>query len=216
MTEQRFQPGESVVLRYITRLDGVPGMTWPFRVVRDDAEFLVLYLPKGATGMTWERLPGGGRRLVETAWRRDMLRLMFPGRPYSIWLFWEGDEHRFQAYYVNFEEPFRRTPIGFDTNDHALDIVVQPDLSWAWKDLDEFEGLIASGEYSPEFGDSVRSAAAGVIETIEARGAPFGDGWDAWRPPPGWERPVLHPSWRDEPATLWERRAWAYLKALPA
>lgn len=156
---RRFAPGDEVVLRYITRIDAVPGMTWPCRVVRDDEELLVLYVPRETIGMTWRRLPGAARELVETPWRRDMLRLMFPGLPYSVWLFWEGEDRAFTGYYVNFEEPFRRTPIGFDTNDHALDIVVAPDFRWMWKDRDEFEALVADGEHSGPFGESVREAA---------------------------------------------------------
>lgn len=212
VNEPRWQPGDEVVLRYITRLDAAPGMTWPARVVRDD-DLLALYVPRGTTAMAWHQPPGEPRRLVEREWRRDMLRLMFPGEAHSVWCFWEGDERRFTSYYVNLEEPFRRTAIGFDTNDHALDIVVTPDLAWAWKDMDEFEGLVARGVYSPEFGEAVRAEAGRVIRDIEARRAPFGAGWDAWTPPPGWGPPRLHPRWREEPAVPWERRAWAYRDA---
>lgn len=42
---------------------------------------------------------------------------------------------RADARYVNIEEPWQRTPIGFDSRDHLLDIVVTVDLStWHWKD----------------------------------------------------------------------------------
>jgi len=208
--ERRFEPGNEVVLRYITRMDGVPGMSWPAFVVRDEADLLALYIPRGTTCMRWETPAGGQRRLVEGDWRRDTLRLMFPGRGYSVWLFWEGEPRAFTTYYVNFEEPFRRTPIGFDTNDHALDIVVALDFAWRWKDLDEFEGLITSGNFSEEFGAAVRVAAEDVVRIIEGRGSPFGDGWESWLPPESWGLPAIHPRWRDEPATLWERREWAY------
>jgi hypothetical protein len=210
-----FRPGEAVVLRYITRIDGVPGMTWPYRVVQDDDDVLALWLPRGSKGMLWRNSPGQPRELVEGDWRRDTLRLMFPGLAYSIWLFWEGDEHRFTTYYVNFEEPFRRTPVGFDTNDHALDIMVAPDLSWQWKDLEEFEGLITSGHFSPEFGATVRATANEVLARVETKDAPFDGCWLDWHAPEGWEPPVLNARWRDEPATLWERRTWAYPLAKP-
>jgi hypothetical protein len=215
MTTQPFQPGDEVVLRYITRLDGRVGMSWPFRVVRDDPELVALYIPTGATYMQWQTPPGGTRELVEARWRRDVLRLMFPGEAYSIWLFWEGEPRSFTTYYVNFEEPFRRTPVGFDTNDHTLDIMVAPDFSWAWKDRDDFEGLITSGHFSSAFGEEVRRKAAQAVEVIEARAGVFAQGWEAWLPPPGWATPVLHPRWREEPATLWERREWAYPLAQP-
>ena len=214
----RFQPGDEVVVRYITRMDGTVGMTWPYRVVRDDADLLALYIPTGATYMQWHTPEGGTRQLVEARWRRDVLRLMFPGKPYSIWLFWEGSPgpRRFTTYYVNFEEPFRRTEIGFDTNDHTLDILVAPDLSWRWKDRDDFDGLIASGNFSTEFGAEVEAAAREAVTLIESRLSPFCDAWDRWSCPEEWGTPALHPHWRDVPATLWERREWAYPLARPA
>lgn len=212
MEPHHWEPGEEVVLRYITRVDGVPGMTWPARVVQD-GDVLALYVARGTPVMTWRRGADGQRELVEQAWRRDMLRLMFPGQAHSVWLFWEGDARHFARYYVNMEEPFRRTAIGVDTNDHALDIVVEPDLAWAWKDLEEFEALVAGGSYSVEFGEAVRKEAAAVVEEIEGGRWPFTSGWACWAPPPEWTIPRLHPRWQEEPAALWERRRWAYRDA---
>ena len=166
--------------------------------------------------MLWRTAPGQPRELVEGDWRRDTLRLMFPGKPYSIWLFWEGEPRAFTTYYVNFEEPFRRTPVGFDTNDHTLDIVVAPDLKWAWKDRDDFAGLIASGHFSAEFGEAVEEAARGVLALVESAAPPFDGSWCEWDCPPTWELPALHPRWREEPATQWERREWAYPLAWPS
>lgn len=205
-----WEPGAEVVLRYITRLDGRVGMSWPFRVVQDNADLLALYLPRGGTFMRWHTPPGGTRDLIEGEWRRDVLRLMYPGKGYSIWLFWEGDDRLFTSYYVNFEEPFRRTAIGVDTNDHTLDIVVKPDFSWTWKDEADFEKTIESGTFSAEFGEFVRSEAESVLAAIESRGSPFGDPWRAWSPPAEWATPILNSRWRDVPPTLWERHNWAY------
>ncbi len=207
---KRFQPGEAVVLRYLTRMDTAVGMTWPFYVVRDDDDLLALYLPQGGTFMRWNTPSGGRRELVEGSWRRDTLRLMFPGRPYSIWLFWEGAGRPFTTYYVNFEEPFRRTAIGFDTNDHTLDIMVAPDLTWKWKDREDFDALVANGTFSVEFGQSVEEAARGVLRLIEEKGSPFSDRWSEWVPPSDWSVPSIHPAWRDVAPVGWERREWAY------
>jgi len=206
---RRWQPGDEVVLRYITRLDSQPGMTWAAQVVRDD-DLLALYVPRGTPLMAWRRHADGTRELVEQEWRRDMLRLMFPGEGHSVWCFWEGQERRFTSYYVNLEEPFRRTPIGIDTNDHALDIVVAPDLTWSWKDLDEFEGLVASGAYGAEFGECVRAEALRVIRDIETAAPPFDAGWERWAPPREWGIPRLNPLWQEVEAVPWERRRWAY------
>jgi hypothetical protein len=110
----------------------------------------------------------------------------------------------------NLEEPFRRTPIGFDTNDHTLDIVVTPDLQWSWKDELLLEEQASRGEYSAGLVEAIRGEAALVIATIESRGSPFTDGWEDWRPDSTWPTPRLADTWNTEPAALWERRAWAY------
>jgi hypothetical protein len=213
---RRFEPGESVVLRYITRFDSQPGMSWPYRVVEDRDDLLALYIPKGAQYARWGRppQPGAPRGPLELdGWRRDVLRLMFPGKGHSIWLFWERDDggkREFTSYYVNMEEPFRRTEIGFDTNDHTLDIIVRPDLSWQWKDEEQFEGLLAAGRYTREFGEFVRAEGLSAVDLIEGRRSPFGDGWETWEPPGEWEPPSLPGNWKDVPARVWERRDWAY------
>ncbi|MCA9856986.1 MAG: DUF402 domain-containing protein, partial [Dehalococcoidia bacterium] len=133
MTEARWQPGDEVVLRYITRQER-PGMSWPARVVEDRDDLLALFIPNGAVTKQWRGVRDSmgqpvTRELVDIPWRRDTLRLMYPGEDYSIWLSWrdEDGERVFHGYYINVEEPFRRTPIGVDTNDHTLDVVVQPD-----------------------------------------------------------------------------------------
>ena len=211
-TVRRWQPGDVAVLRYITRTDARPGATWPCRLVDDRDDLLALYIAQGTTFKEWQPSPGApDRRLEDTHWRGDVLRLMFPGRWHSIWLFWRSDEQRsFRGYYVNFEEPFRRSAIGFDTNDHALDLLVAPDLTWSWKDVDDFEDRVRRGLYSAPFAAAVRAEAQRGIAAIESRASPFCDGWEEWRPDPVWEVPRLPPTWETAPVAQWERRAWAY------
>lgn len=211
---RRFRPGETAVVRYITRQGSQPGMSWPYHVIEDSDELVALYIPAGATYMRWGSPPPGQARgsLEPAEWRRDVLRLMLPGRQHSTWLFWSHEEGRrgFSAYYVNLEEPFRRTGIGFDTNDHTLDIVVTPALQWRWKDEEQFEALVRSGQYSAEFARSVRAEGEEMVRRIEGRLPPFGDGWEAFEPDPAWGLPELPAGWYDEPVAPWERRAWAY------
>jgi hypothetical protein len=202
--------GEDGVLRYITR-DGRPGMTWGCRVVVDCPDLLALYLPKETPHKRWRPGPAGPE-LTDSAWWANTLRLMFPERAHSVWLTW-GPDAEFVGFYVNLEEPFRRTAIGFDTNDHTLDIVVTPDLRWSWKDEQLLEGQARDGNYSAELIAEIRQEAASVINMIEFRGAPFSDGWDRWRPDPAWPTPVLPATWNSEPAALWDRRRWAYPRA---
>src|SRR5437867_1553548 len=100
-----WRSGDVVALRYITRA-GAPGMSWPMRVVRDTDDLVALFVPQGTLHKRWD----AARRLVDVAWRHDTLRLMFPGAHHSVWLFW--DRPAFTGWYVNLEEPFRRTAIG--------------------------------------------------------------------------------------------------------
>ncbi len=208
-----FSPGQVVALRYITRADATVGMTWPARVVEDSDDLLALWIPAGAEYRAWHTPPGEPRRLVPATWRRETLRLMFPGRAHSIWCTWEGPERTFRLFYVNLEEPFRRTPIGFDTNDHTLDVIAWPNLRWEWKDLEDFEALVRSGVFTPPFAAAVRAEAESVIADIEARRGVFASAWPAWRPPPHWTIPALPAGWNEVPPVPWERRDWAYRPA---
>ncbi|CAM5283882.1 hypothetical protein SFUMM280S_03889 [Streptomyces fumanus] len=51
---------------------------------------------------------------------------------------------------MNLEEPLTRWAVGVDSEDHFLDLTVQPDRSWLWRDEDEFaqaqrDGLMELG-----------------------------------------------------------------------
>jgi hypothetical protein len=219
------QPGETVVLRYLTR-DGRPGMCWPAVAVEDRDDLLALWIPEGATYKQWRlQRPSGDapegtpplRTLVDGEWRRDTLRLMFPGAHHSIWLSWDRTEagRAFHGYYVNLEEPFRRTSVGFDTNDHALDVVVAPDLTWTWKDEDELERRAQSGIYYPDFAARVRAEGERAIAILEERRFPFTGDYVDWAPEPSWGIPGLLDGWDTAPPALWPDRLRAYADASP-
>jgi len=218
---ERWQPGDEVVLRYITRQER-PGMSWPARVVEDRDDLLALYIPEGATTKQWRGVRDAmgqpvSRELVDIPWRRDTLRLMYPGADHSIWLSWrrEAGERVFHGYYLNMEEPFRRTEIGVDTNDHTLDVVVAPDLSWVWKDDDQLTERAAHGVYVPAFAEHLRERARLALKRLDARENPFDGAWLEWQPDGGWSIPRLPEGWDDLPATLWPDRRSAYGDAPP-
>ena len=93
---------------------------------------------------------------------------------------------RLRIWYVNFERPLRRTPIGVDTFDEKLDLLVFPDGGREWKDEDELEQAAALGLLD----------AAAVRAEARARAAewPFPTGWEDWRPDPAWPVPQLPPA----------------------
>lgn len=80
-----------------------------------------------------------------------------------------------------------------------LDIVVEPDRSWRYKDVAELEVLAGDGTFDAGTAAAVRAAAEQAIALVEAGAEPFCDPWPSWRPDPSWPTPVLPPSWADVP-----------------
>ena len=115
---------------------------------------------------------------------------------HSVMLFWSSD-WKFNCWYVNLQSPLRRVRHGVQFHDLALDIVVQPDMSWSWKDEDEFEALAPRGLLSVDEVLAVRAEANRMVRRIEDRCPPFCDGWEHWRPDPSWPVPELPTDWLD-------------------
>jgi hypothetical protein len=211
-------PGDSVALRYVLT-DGRIEMCWPCRVVRDDSELLALFIAAGSKYKAGPKRTAAEKRARpapplppdEHVWRADTLRLMFPGRCHSVSLFWQHDAggRRLTKYFVNLEEPFRRTSVGFDTQDHVLDVVMQPDLSWAWRDEGELKNHLAHGFFTKALIESVRAEGKHVVDEMTRRAHPALD-WTAWSPDSRREMPVMPVEWDTTPPTFWERRSWAY------
>ena len=109
---------------------------------------------------------------------------------------------RFRGWYVNVQTPFRRMPYGVDITDLTLDIIVRPDYSWYWKDVDEIERAVQVGACSEEMAASIWRAGEDAAAMIEARQSPFDDEWINWRPPPGWQIDTIPDGWQFAPALL--------------
>lgn len=109
-----------------------------------------------------------------------------------------------QCWYVNLETPRQRTPIGFDTMDHELDLVVSPDLSsWDWKDEAAFNALTAGSVFSPGEAAAIRAEGERVIAQLKTEIPPAWAAWADWKPPSDWGVPVLPANWNLEiPASL--------------
>lgn len=193
-------PGTTILWRYRRTVETVS----PMIVVEDGPEQLVAWLPRDTPVLT-SVLPDGheprsvgpdemfrhGRALRRGVWRgHGCLRVAPTGRPWSVWVFWHDDgTHR--CWYVNLEAPHRRDSVGIVSVDRVVDLVVDPDRRVRWKDLDELDGAVAAGRFTaPEAAEYLADAAA-VQELVDRWGAPFGDGWERWRPDPGWPRPDL-------------------------
>ena len=90
-----------------------------------------------------------------------------------------------------------RTRLGFDMRDHQLDILVEPNGQWRWKDEDELVACVEDGRLSAEKANVIWAEGRCAVEEIEQGTGPFAEGWQQWRPDPSLPRPVLTPDWDD-------------------
>jgi hypothetical protein len=179
----------------------------PCIVVEEPAEFVALFQPAGSL---WRRASGTrsgprGRNMVDADWDgthqlvgwlgQGVLRLHQFGQPWSIWRWLDSDRRWSDDFYVNLEDPWRQTSIGFDSGDWILDVVARDDGSWRYKDEDELDWAESTGVVSGTWSDRARAAGRDATEAVEARGWPFDADWDRWLPPPDAEIPVLPRDW---------------------
>lgn len=146
-------------------------------------------------------LPGGwdGTHDVDSWSGPPSVRLHPAGKPYAVFRQWLPDPNRFHGWYVNPEQPWTRTSLGFDGGDLILDVTVADDLSmWALKDEDELDWSLEVGKITLDEHAAAHAAAAAAIADLEARAWPFDEAaWpvvpgDLLRPatlPVGWDRP---------------------------
>jgi hypothetical protein len=189
---------------------------WAARVVSDDERGLLLFIADGSPwqdlvtvdGRTPRQVPfrewvAAEKRLDLRTWQDSVLMWHGSGEPYSIWLFFDRGG-AFRGWYANLELPGVRWRQGIDTVDWDLDVWVEPDRAWRWKDEHEFTERLAYGaDYWVEDEAQVRAAGEDVVKRVEAGEFPFDGTWTEYRPDPGWTAPssVLPAGW-DSP------RAW--------
>jgi hypothetical protein len=183
------RPGDVVELRSVYR--GRVRWAFPHRVVADDGERFALYLAPGTEGVLLGRSPDG--RYLERwisdeephahVWRwHHILALTRRGDAHALWHFWDEDWN-FVCWYVQLHAPIVERDGVLDTMDHALDVFVEPDGTWRWKDEDDFAEAQALGVFTPEEASAVRAEGERVIAA-----RPWPTGWEGWRP--GSDRPL--------------------------
>ena len=109
-----------------------------------------------------------------------------------IGLFWEDATDRFRGWYFNLQTPLRRTSLGFDLWDQLLDVVVQPDRTWSWKDEDQFAEAVRLGVIGHEEAQAVRAQGELLIKQMDEL---LPTGWEDWLPGTGWPPLVLPAGW---------------------
>ncbi|WP_409466065.1 DUF402 domain-containing protein [Amycolatopsis sp. GA6-003] len=203
MTEHRWAPGQTVVERFV-RPDGSIGQHHPLRVVADDGETLLGWLPLG-TPIVGSRLADGRslreapleqrfrepRVRVRDIWHGTSTLRLIPDRAWSsVWWFFEADG-RFRDWYVNLELPRGRTETGPDRIDGILDLVVTPGAGWKWKDEDEAEAAVEAGRLTAAELGKLRAEGERLGALAERGAFPFDGTHTDFRPDPDWPAPEL-------------------------
>jgi hypothetical protein len=183
-----------IVLRREVLNDGRCWLEVPVVVVQDSDDLLATYIASGAPltfppgewpGETG-RHPWHGKAVWEG---NGVLMLQRPGEAHAIWLFWFGDEREFRGWYVNFQEPFRRTAVGYDTQDLELDIWAPVAGAWEWKDADVLEQRVREGRYTPAQVEATWVEGRRVAALLDAGERWWDEAWASWSPNPGWDAP---------------------------
>ena len=205
-----WETGDQILMRYWVRGKAGPQHGAPVTVVRDDPDCIAVFQAAGTPSKAPRRLDGTEilrslpfperyntpTRVVDDVWHTESrLMLVRPGAAHAFSVFWLAEDWSFQGWYVDLQAPFRRTSLGFDSEDHVLDIVVGADLSWYWKDEDELADAQRIGRFTPEEAAAIRAEGERVVEVIEAGGWPFNEGWESWRPDPDWPIPAVPEGW---------------------
>jgi Protein of unknown function (DUF402) len=172
-------------------------VAWGGTVVQDAPDLLALYMPEGSPLRFAPDFFGAPHPWSYTdRWRgHGVLQLQRPGEMHSVWVFWEGEDRAFAGWYINLQEPFRRTPLGVDTQDLELDIVLPPDGSWRYKDDEQMERWVKRGRWTPAEMAAIRGEANRIGRQLESGRRWWQDEWMSWEPDPQWPQPTLPAAW---------------------
>jgi uncharacterized protein len=175
-------------------------------VVQDDPDQAMLFLPGGVRCGLPIGERGRVRKLPDGPWHLEIrprgdqpiLSFAWPDTPYSV-LLWAAEDRR-RVWYVNLEDTLQRTPIGFDTVDHVLDVLIELDRSsWRWKDEEELQQAVRDGLFSVEEAAAFHEWGSRAVDRIISKEPPFDRDWEDWRPDPAWPLPELPAGWDADP-----------------
>jgi hypothetical protein len=189
------QPGDAIVRREVWR--GEPKVGWAGIVVADTPELLALYMPEGSPlGFADDFFDAPHPWSSRNRWEgHGVLQLQRPGEMHAVWVFRHGPEREFRGWYVNLQEPFRRTLLGFDTQDLELDLVVHSDGGWRYKDDEKLEDWIERGRWTAREVAAIRREGSRIAADLDAGRRWWSDDWATWEPDPAWELPALPQGW---------------------
>jgi hypothetical protein len=190
-----WQCGE-VVLRREVLNDGRAWCEWPVIVVRDDPDLLATYTATGAPFRfpvgPWPTPTGLHPWHGKESWHgHGVLMLQRPDEAHAVGVFWHGTNREFWGWYVNLQEPFRRTPFGYDTQDLELDIWVPAEGPLKWKDEELLDQRVQEGRYTAEQVAATREEGRRVAAELDAGRHWWDATWAKWEPDPAWPTPTF-------------------------
>jgi hypothetical protein len=194
-----WQPGERIVRREVWR--EVPWLVTVVVVVEDTPDLLATYLPEDAP-FAFPRSADGRPHPWhgKDAWEgHGVLMLQRPGEAYAVWHFWDGPERDFAGWYLNLQEPFRRTEIGFDTQDLELDVWIPEDGPWTFKDEELLPVRVSEGFFSETQVDAIRSLGEAIGNMLDRGDDWWERRWASFAPPGEWRAPRFPDGWEDAP-----------------
>ena len=196
---ERWTPGQAIVRREVLP-DGRVWLGCGVIVVEDSDDRLVSYIPeRGPLGYPpgpWPTPDGNHPWFPRTEWTgHGVLMVQDVGASYAVWHFWDGPERAFRCWYLNLQEPFRRTSVGYDTQDLELDLLVFPDDSFERKDWDLLPTRVAEGRFSAEMASEIERLGDELADRLESGERWWDRSWTGWEPDPSWTTPVLPDGW---------------------
>src|SRR3954452_911140 len=118
-----------------------------------------------------------------------VLRFMREREGHTVEVYWDT-EWKHLGWYVNLQAPLVVRDARFDTTDWALDVWVEPDGSWRWKDEDDFARAEELGVFDADTAARIRAEGERVVAE-----QPWPTGWEDWRPPIEWQPLELPEDW---------------------
>ena len=199
----RWSSGDHIVFRQLWTNEVWAAI--PATIIEDSSDLVSLYIAPGAifAGPDCSRdehlhvAASGAWDLKLYEWTgQHHVWSSLPGEAASVWTIWSAPDWTHVGWKVNPELPPKRTTIGFDTTDHALDAVISADLtSWQLKDEDELAVAIELGLFTAAEGERIRRVTQRIAgECVTSRRRQL-QAWAAWRPPSQWKLPVLQGNW---------------------
>lgn len=196
-----FAPGDTVVRREI--INGEIWLGYSSICVHDDGNLLVTYLPTGSPfGFPDGEFPAGEhpwKAAGLTAWSgHGLLALHWADVEHAIFVFWRGAQREFTGWYFNLQDAPRRTPLGFDTLDHELDLVWPAGAAtYSWKDVEAFAATGAA-RY-PGRTAAIQAEGDRIAGLLDEGSRWWDESWATWEPDPAWGPRPLPAGWDEVP-----------------